>query len=108
MDILIFIILLIAGTCIPKVYKWVKYKIKYPILSADIPEGILEIGDIVCIGKLKCKYTGLKNNDEIGLCYVFKMEIVPLPLYIGVDATQGITAVYGRYGLKWKYKKQEK
>lgn len=101
MDIIIFIACLFIAYWIPKAYKWVKFKNKYPILSAQPPSQILEIGDIVCFGNTKKEFVGISRKD--GLWYVFMPDNSVTPEYMDVsDAIARMDSVYGRYGIKWK------
>lgn len=101
MDILLFILLLIIAIWFPKVYGWVKFKKKYPILSKKPPTCIMEIGDIVYLGGSKYTYNGKSNTG--GLWYLFTPEnsITSIP----IDREKAISqmeSIYGTYGLKWK------
>lgn len=101
MDLLLYIIALVAACWIPKCYNWIKFKNQYPILSAELPSGILEEGDIVYLGKHKYEYRGTSNKN--GLWYVLMGDNSVTPYYIDrADAISKIDALYGRYGIKWK------
>lgn len=101
MEILLYIIALFAACWIPKCYNWIKFKNKYPILSAEPPANIMETGDVVYLGKHKYEYMGRNNTN--GLWYVFMPEDSVTPCYIDQsDAARRMDAVYGRFGIKWK------
>lgn len=101
MDLILYIVCLFVACWIPKVFKWIKFKNKYPILSAQLPSGILEVGDIVYFGEYKKTFRGVSTTD--GHWYVFMPDNSVTPEFIEVsDAIARMDAIYGIYGIKWK------
>lgn len=103
MDIIIFVGILIVISIISNIKKavyWIKFKNKYPILSDELPDEILSVGDKVFISKIEFEFLGISTYD--GLWYVFMPENSVTPVSYTDGCLQQIDAVYGRYGLKWK------
>lgn len=101
MYIVLFVACLFVAYWIPKAYRWIKFKNKYPILSAQLPSKVLEVGDIVCFGDCKKEFMGVNRTD--GYWYVFMPDNSVTPEFIETsDAIARMDSIYGRYGLKWK------
>lgn len=101
METLLFIAVLFVLYWIYKAYGWVRFKNKYPILSAEIPAGILEVGDYVSFGGGKVQYLGISREE--GLYFVFEQEnSINNSCLTKSQLEDRLDAVYGRYGLKWK------
>ena len=101
MELLFFIAAFVAFYWIYKFYGWIVYKNKYPILSSEIPNDILEVGDEVSFGKGKVHYLGIYNEGDI--YYVFEREDSIDRQYLRINELKNrLDTVYGRYGIKWK------
>lgn len=101
MTIVYILIGIFAVFCVRKAFLWVTFKNKYPILSDNLPDRILSVGDKVVIGKSELEYRGISTHN--GLNYVFMPENSVNPVsYSEGDLHQLIDAIYGSYGLKWK------
>ena len=101
MELILFVACLFVAYWIPKVCGWVKFKNKYPILSAQPPSKVLEVGDIVWFGDDKKEFVGVNRTD--GLWYVFVPDNSVTEEFMEVsDAIARMDAIYGRYGIKWK------
>lgn len=103
MDLIIYVGILLVVLIISnikKAIKWVEFKNKYPILSDELPDGILSVGDRVFIGKTELEFRGVSQYD--GLWYVFMPENSVTPVSYTGRMLQRIDTIYGRFGLKWK------
>lgn len=98
---IILVLAVIAGYWLFKLYHWIMYKNKYPILSSEPPSGIIEIGDTVYFGNIKKEFRGVSRTD--GIWFVFMPDDSVSPEYMDrSDAIKRMDAIYGRYGIKWK------
>lgn len=100
MTIVYILIGIFAVFCVRKAFLWVEFKNKYPILSDELPNGILSVGDKVFIGKTELEFKGVSKYD--GLWYVFMPENSVTPVSYTGRMLQRIDTIYGRFGLKWK------
>lgn len=101
MELFYVIAVLFVSYWFYKGYKWVQYKNKYPILSAEIPSGILCVGDEASFGKNTRRYLGIDNKHG-DILYVFDGETLDNVYYNEKELTERLDAVYGQYGIKWK------
>lgn len=104
MDLIIcvgILLLILSVGYIRKAIRWIKFKNKYPILSEELPDHILSVGDKVYIGKTELEYRGINTHD--GLYYVFMPDnSVSSICYMEKEIKEKIDSIYGSYGLKWK------
>lgn len=102
MEIIYFIIGIIALTYIQKAYKWIKFKTKYPLLSKEIPSGILSVGDeVVFEDNRRMEFAGINREGSINYLFMPENSVTPVS-YKEREVIDKIDTVYGEFGIKWK------
>jgi hypothetical protein len=104
MDLIICIgilLVILSVVYIRKAIGWIKFKNKYPILSEELPDRILSVGDKVYIGKTELEYRGISTYNDLYYVFMSDNSLDPT-LYREREIKEKIDSIYGSYGLKWK------
>ena len=98
---------LIALAVIQWLYKRVLFRIKYPIISADLPNKMLEYGDIVTFDGVEYEYRGFVSTD-IGAYQFVKCHTICDVVYKDEDQIRrDATMVKNDLGIKWRRRERE-